>query len=125
MKPEKIARKFLDFLESRKLADCSKLVADDFGMTWPGGIQIDNLAEVGRFGSGRFQWVKNIYADIEVAETKNGTAVYFIGTLEGKFINGVPFSNIRFVDRVLIKEGLVSELLVWSDLAEELRKHDL
>jgi hypothetical protein len=69
--------------------------------------------------------VKNIYTDIEVAETKNGTAVYFIGTLEGKFINGVPFSNIRFVDRVLIKEGLVSELLVWSDLAEELRKHDL
>jgi hypothetical protein len=120
-----IAQKFLDLLEARNLDEVAELITDDFVMVWPGGVRFDDLATLKEWGTGRFQSVKNIYDKIEAAETPMGNAVFFIGTLEGVFADGSAFSGIRFVDRVLVTKGKVSELLVWSDLAEELRRRDL
>jgi hypothetical protein len=119
-----IAQNFLDLLEARKLVEVAKLITDDFVMVWPGGVRFDDLGALKEWGAGRFQSVKNIYDKIEAAETPMGNAVFFIGTLEGVFTDGAEFSGIRFVDRVLVTGGRVSELLVWSDLAEELRRRD-
>lgn len=118
------AREFLDLLEARDLISAKKLLAPQFSMTWPGDVRFNRLEDLATWGSGRFQSVKNIYDQIEAAETPAGKAVFFIGTLEGVFADGTPFSGIRFVDRVLVTDDGISELLVWSDLAEELRRRE-
>jgi len=121
-----IAQQFLNLLEARDLDNVKPLISNDFTMVWPGDVRIDDLAALSAFGSGRFQSVKNVYDSIEAADTTSGTTVYSVGTLEGIFADGSAFSGIRFVDRVLVdREGLVSELFVWSDLGEELRKRQL
>jgi hypothetical protein len=44
--------------------------------------------------------------------------VYVIGTLYGVNRQGVSFSNVRFIDRFVLRNGLIYQQDVWNDLAE-------
>jgi hypothetical protein len=39
--------------------------------------------------------------------------------LSGVDRNGDAFDSVRFVDRIVIEEGLITRHWVWNDLAEE------
>ncbi len=117
-----IARNFLDLMQRRDLAGAARLLAPDFEMVWPGGARFRSFEELAAWGKGRYRAVRNVYAAFEEAHAPGGTAVFVIGTLEGELGDGTPFSGVRFVDRVLVRDGKVAALHVWSDMAEALRK---
>jgi ketosteroid isomerase-like protein len=117
-----LARHFLDLFQQRALAEAEALLAPDFAMTWPGGARFTRFDELAAWGKGRYRSVRNAYAALEEAPTADGTAVFVIGTIEGELGDGTPFAGVRFVDRVLVRDGKVAALDVWSDMAETLRR---
>ncbi len=48
----------------------------------------------------------------------SGAVVYCYGTLNGEWPDGTQFSGIRFIDRFVVKDGLLEDQRVWNDLAE-------
>lgn len=117
-----IARNFLDLFERRDLAAAAKLLAPDFAMTWPGGAHFTSFEELAAWGKGRYRSVRNYYEAFEEAPVDDGTAVFVIGTLTGEFGDGTPFAGVRFAERVLVRDGKIAALHVWSDMADALRK---
>ena len=66
-----------------------------------------------------------VTAVVTTAVTAAGTAlgadetvVYSIGTLYGEWPDGTPFEGNRYVDRYVVKAGLITEMDVWNDSAE-------
>ncbi len=117
-----IARHFLDLVERRYLAAAAKLLAPDFAMTWPGGARFTSFEELAAWGKGRYRSVRNAYEAFEEAPVDGGTAVFVIGTLTGELGDGTPFAGVRFAERVLVRDGEIAALDVWSDMADALRK---
>ena len=48
----------------------------------------------------------------------DGQVVYVMGTLQGINRYGVSFSDVRYIDRFVLKDGLIIQQDVWNDLAE-------
>jgi hypothetical protein len=117
-----IARNFLDLFQRRELAAAAKLLTPDFAMTWPGGARFTSFEELAAWGKGRYRSVRNVYEAWEEAPVAGGTAVYVIGTLTGELGDGTPFEGVRFAERILVRDGKVAALHVWSDMADALRK---
>ena len=117
-----IARNFLDRFQSRDLAGAAELLAPDFAMVWPGSARFTRFEALAAWGKGRYRAVHNVYEAWEEAPTPDGIAVYAIGTLTGELGDGTPFSGVRFVDRLLVRDGKIAALHVWSDMADALRK---
>ena len=44
--------------------------------------------------------------------------VYSLGTLYGEWPDGTPFEGNRYVDRYVVRGGLITEMDVWNDSAE-------
>jgi hypothetical protein len=38
--------------------------------------------------------------------------------LQGTWLQGAPFEGIRFIDRMEVRDGLITRQDVWNDLAE-------
>ncbi len=117
-----IARNFLDLFQRRDLAAAGRLLTPDFAMTWPGGARFTSFEELAAWGKGRYRSVRNVYEAWEEAPVVGGTAVYVTGTLAGELGDGTPFQGVRFAERILVRDGKVAALHVWSDMADALRK---
>lgn len=117
-----IARNFLDLFERRDLAAAAAMLAPDFAMTWPGGARFTSFEELAAWGKGRYRFVRNVYEAFEEAPVEGGTAVYVTGTLTGELGDGTPFAGVRFAERLLVRDGRIAALHVWSDMADALRK---
>ena len=78
------------------------------------------LAE--QFNAGRYQWVKKRFDGTEVVAgaTKEHAIVYSRGTLYGVWPDGEAFEGNRYVDRYVLRDGLIVEMDVWNDSAERL-----
>lgn len=120
--PTDIARTFLDLFGRNELAAAAQLLAPDFEMVWPGGARFRRFDEFAAWSKGRYRSVRNVYEAWEEAPVAGGTAVFVIGTLAGELGDGTPFAGVRFVDRLLIRDGRVAALHVWSDMADALRR---
>jgi len=44
--------------------------------------------------------------------------VYSLGTLYGAWPDGTAFEGNRYVDRYVVRHGLISRMDVWNDSAE-------
>jgi hypothetical protein len=72
------------------------------------------------FNAKRYAWVKK---KIERTETVAGgtpdeTVVYSLGTLYGAWPDGTAFEGNRYVDRYVVRHGLIVQMDVWNDSAE-------
>jgi hypothetical protein len=48
------------------------------------------------------------------------TIVYNLGTLYGEWPDGTPFEENRYVDRFVVRDGLIVSQDVWIDSAERI-----
>jgi hypothetical protein len=88
-------------------------------MTFPPGITFYSLQELVANASGRYRWCDKVRERYEVFQREDGaTVVYSAGTLFGENLHGVPFSGVRYLDRFVLRDGLIEEQDVWNDLAE-------
>jgi len=116
-----------EFLRLIMLPDpltASRFTAPGMKILFTGGRAMSAPAECTKFNASRYKWVKKRIERTEtVAAGSNGAApdeavVYSLGTLYGEWPDGTPFEGNRYVDRYVVKSGLITHMDVWNDSAE-------
>jgi len=111
-------KSFLSAMEDRDLARAKSLLSDGFQMLFPGGEMFTTLEELVAWAKPRYQWVKKDYERFDPCPAGEETIVYCYGTLYGQWPDGTEFNSIRFIDRIVVKDGKLTDQKVWNDLAE-------
>ena len=85
-----------------------------------GGREMQDPTECSAFNATRYAWVKKRFEQTDVVQgaTDHGATVYNIGTLYGAWPDGTPFEGNRYVDRYVVRDGLIVQMDVWNDSAE-------
>jgi phenylpyruvate tautomerase PptA (4-oxalocrotonate tautomerase family) len=109
---------YLQAMERRDLDAAGKFLAPEFRMTFPGGADFSRPEEVVEWARTRYRSIRKTYEGWDESFSAEGWVVFCYGTLSGEWLDGSPFSGIRFIDRF---QGLGAQLhrqQVWNDLAE-------
>ncbi len=95
-------------------------VSPELRIRFTGGREMKDPSECSAFNASRYAWVKKKFEQTDVVEGAHpGHAiVYNIGTLYGAWPDGTLFEGNRYVDRYVVKEGLIVQMDVWNDSAE-------
>jgi hypothetical protein len=98
----------------------AELVGPGMQIRFTGNRAMRHPAEATDFNRSRYAWVKKKIERTEVVSggTPEETVVYSLGTLYGAWPDGTPFEGNRYVDRYVVRHGLISEMDVWNDSAE-------
>lgn len=120
LSPAELVDEFLRIIMIPDPAGARQLVAPGLRIRFTGGRAMSDPAECSAFNATRYRWVKK---RIERSETVSGgteaeTVVYSIGTLHGEWPDGTPFEGNRYVDRYVVRHGLITQMEVWNDSAE-------
>lgn len=97
-----------------------KYIAPDLEIIFTGGRRMHDPAECAAFNATRYAWVKKRYERLEVmaGASKDQAVVYSLGTLFGAWPDQTPFEGNRYIDRYIVKNGLITHMSVWNDSAE-------
>ena len=116
-----------EFLRLIMLPDpvaASRYTSPGMKILFTGGRPMNEPADCTKFNASRYKWVKKrIERTDTVIAGSNGAApdefvVYSLGTLYGEWPDGTPFEGNRYVDRYVVKSGLITHMDVWNDSAE-------
>ncbi len=113
-----LVKRFLRTMEARELEAAEAMMAPGAKITFPGGKRFSSQREMVEASRGRYQWVKKTFDRAEANRGDAGQVVYVMGTLYGVNRHGAAFSGVRYIDRFVIKNGLIVQQDVWNDLAE-------
>ena len=98
------------------LKTASRFLSNDFEMICPGSIKFKTLEEF-------IEWTQNQYSKIlktilstNVSFCGRDSTVFFHGPLAGTWKNGDAFSDVRFIDRFDVSEGVINSHEIWNDL---------
>jgi hypothetical protein len=118
--PAAVVDEYLRLLMGPEPAAARRLAAPDLLIRYVGGRRLRDPAEAAAFTAARYRWIrKKIDATETVAGgTPEATVVYSVGTLFGEWADGTPFEGNRYVDRYVVRRGLIAEMDVWNDSAE-------
>jgi len=114
-----------EFLRLAMIPDpeaASRFVSPDLRITFTGGIRMRTPADCTAFNAKRYAWVKKAVerTDVVAGGSAEETVVYSLGTLYGAWPDGEPFEGNRYVDRFVIRDGLIVQHDVWNDSGERL-----
>jgi hypothetical protein len=119
-----IVNEFLRLIMIPDPIAASRYTAPDMKILFTGGRAMREPADCTKFNASRYKWVKkriertdSVIATAEEA-ARGETVVYSIGTLYGEWPDGKPFEGNRYVDRYVVKNGLITHMDVWNDSAE-------
>jgi len=116
---EQLVRDFLSALEVRDLEKAAAMTAPGFRMVFPGPAIFDDFESLIAWAVPRYRWVKKKIERVDGCTTDDESIiVYCLGTLYGEWPSGTPFSDIRFIDRFLIRSEKLVRQDVWNDLAD-------
>jgi hypothetical protein len=102
----------------------SAFTAPDLKILFTGGRVMRQPADTTAFNKARYKWVKKRIERTETvlsapdSDARGETVVYSLGTLYGEWPDGTPFEGNRYVDRYVVKGGLITHMDVWNDSAE-------
>ncbi len=113
-----LVQEYLLAAAERRLGDASRFLDPDAVIVFPQG-RFKNIEGMAAAMSGRYRSIDKTHQtwDIMAADTDT-TVVVMTGTLHGVNIHDVAFDGIRFCDRFVIRNGIITEQHVWNDLAE-------
>ena len=119
-----VVNEFLRLIMLPDPLSASRYTAPGMRILFTGGRPMNQPADCTKFNASRYKWVKK---RIERTETviagSNGASpdvavIYSLGTLYGEWPDGTPFEGNRYVDRYVVKSGLITHMDVWNDSAE-------
>ena len=118
--PAALVNEFLRVVMIPDPAAARCFVSPDLHIRFTGGRVMRDPAESAAFNAGRYRWVKKRIEHTEmVADATPGhTVVYSLGTLHGEWPDGIAFEGNRYVDRYVVRHGLITQMDVWNDSAE-------
>jgi hypothetical protein len=111
------------YLEASMIPDpvaAAKYIAKDVRITFTGGRQFRHPSDCAAFNARRYAWVKKKMERSDVVPGADETIVYNTGTLYGAWPDGTPFEGNRYVDRFVVRNGLIVDMQVWNDSAERI-----
>ncbi len=119
-----VVNEFLRLIMIPDPASASRYTAPDMKIVFTGKRTMRVPADCTKFNASRYKWVKksiertdSVTPSAEEA-ARGETVVYSIGTLYGEWPDGTPFEGNRYVDRYVVREGLITQMDVWNDSAE-------
>lgn len=89
-------------------------------ITFTGGREFNHPAGPSGFNARRYRWVKKRMDRFDVCAGEGETVVYSVGTLYGEWPDGTAFEGNRYVDRFVVRDGLIVQMDVWNDSAERI-----
>ena len=95
-------------------------MAPNVAITFTGGRKFGHPRETTAFNAMRYKWVKKKMERTDVAPGDGDTVVYNTGTLYGEWPDGTPFEGNRYVDRFVVRDGMIVQMDVWNDSAERI-----
>lgn len=112
-----------NFLRAIMLPDpegARAFVSPELRIRFTGGREMRDPSECSRFNAGRYAWVKKKFEQTDLVAGASATeaVVYNTGTLYGAWPDGAPFEGNRYVDRYVVRHGLIVQMDVWNDSAE-------
>ena len=115
-----IVESFLELSMVPDPASARRYMAEDVAITFTGGRRMTSPADSTAFNAKRYAWVKKRFERTDVAPgaSADESVVYNIGTLYGEWPDGTPFEGNRYVDRFVVRAGLIVRMDVWNDSAE-------
>lgn len=113
-----VVKSFLQAMQVRNMPLAQSFLHPEFVMCFPGGVQMRSLSELTGWAQQRYSTIGKIYAQFEESWQGDATVVFCHGTLKGTWLNGQAFEGIRFIDRMGVRDGLITSQDVWNDLAE-------
>jgi hypothetical protein len=125
--PAQAAEVVNEFLRLIMLPDpvaASRYTAADMQILFTGKRAMRAPAECTKFNASRYKWVKKRIERTETviaseeAAALGETVVYSLGSLYGEWPDGTPFEGNRYVDRYVVRNGLITHMDVWNDSAE-------
>ncbi len=118
--PAEVVDAFLRLVMIPDPASARRFVGPDLRIRFTGNRPMRDPAETTLFNAGRYRWVKKRIERTETVAggTADGTVVYSLGTLYGEWPDGTPFEGNRYVDRYVVRDGLIVQMDVWNDSAE-------
>ncbi len=122
MTPAQVVDTFLRLLMVPDPVAARRYVAADLQIHFTGDRLMHDPSECAAFNAARY---RRVAKRIECTETVSGgtnaeTVVYSLGTLYGEWPDGTPFEGNRYVDRYIVRHGLISRMEVWNDSAERM-----
>jgi len=113
-----VVQSFLQAMQDRDLGAAQLFLHPDFRMCFPGGVVMHSLQELSTWAQHRYARIGKEYDQFEESWQGDATAVFCHGTLKGTWLDGQDFQGIRFMDRIVVQDGLITRQDVWNDLAE-------
>ena len=113
-----VVSNFLRLMEERDLAAASRYVAPDIDIVFPGDRHFRDLKDLVESAGKRY---RSVAKSVELVDSMSNGAecvVYVIGWLSGVDAKGTGFSDVRFIDRLVVRDDLITAHRVWNDLAE-------
>ena len=118
--PAAVVDEFLLLVMIPDPAAASRFTAPDIRIRFTGNRAMTRPADTSAFNAKRYAWVKKRIERTEVVAggTPAETVVYSLGTLHGAWPDGTAFEGNRYVDRYVVRHGLIVGMDVWNDSAE-------
>ena len=118
--PGAIVDAYLTILMKPDPDGARRFVGPELAIRFTGGRAMRDPAECAAFNASRYKWVKKRFEATEVVAgaTDAEAIVYNRGTLHGEGLDGTPFEGNRYVDRYVVRDGLIVQMDVWNDSAE-------
>lgn len=118
--PAALVNEYLRLVMLPDAVAARRFVAPDLRIVFTGGRAMREPADCTAFNAARYRWVKKRIerTDTVAGATAGESVVYSVGTLYGEWPDGSAFEGNRYVDRYIVRHGLITELQVWNDSAE-------
>lgn len=118
--PGTVVEEFLRLVMIPDPAAARRFVSPELRIRFTGGREMRDPAETSAFNAQRYAWVKKRFerTDVVRGASAEEAVVYNIGTLYGAWPDGTPFEGNRYVDRYVLRHGLIVQMEVWNDSAE-------
>ena len=113
-----VAQAFLAAVAGRDLDSAEALTSDDFRMVVSGGHAFDSLRSFVGYSTTRQKAVAKHTDRFEALIDGDAVVVYCFGTMSGTWLDDSPYQDVRYIDRFVIRNGRISDMKVWSDMAE-------
>ena len=113
-----LVAQFLECMAARNFEAAQAFLAPSFEMVFPGGETMHQLTVLLSWAAPRYQKVGKTKMHFDESWQSDKTVVYCRGMLNGVWLDGTEFKDIRFIDRFEVVKGKLQRQDVWNDLAE-------